>query len=161
MNIDELLNDLVIASKYKEQIVNFNNLQKHIHTEEFSRVYSTIVEFLKPFPKIKRKFIKGYESQPEGCTKKNVIVFSTLNKNGTANNLKWIARMPLLQNNASVIIYFPRSIIVESNLYFRFEHVESNETSYEYAIPVDIQGFINNPEQFISIDAISKRLNHR
>jgi hypothetical protein len=47
MNIDELLNDLVITSEYKEQIVNFNNIQKHIHTEDFSYVEEINVQIAK------------------------------------------------------------------------------------------------------------------
>ena len=156
MNINELLKDLIITEEYKNQICKDNNLKHYIDNKVFTSVFNEMVKFLKPFPVVRRKFIDGYTNQPEACNKINCLLFSPLEDNLNATRNKWIARMPLQQNTKSVLIYFPRSIIVPSNENkFKYEHINPN---YHYSIPVNISDFITHPQQFISVDAIRYRL---
>ena len=158
MNINELLKDLVIKPEYKEAIIIDSKLHDYISAKDFTSVFNTMVEFLKPCPPIRRKFVKGYGEQPDKCNSKNVLLFSVLESSGDADNHKWIARMPLKKNGNSVLIYFPQSIIIPNADNFRLENKRLNEPNYHYAILMNVREFIDNPENFISIDKIKERI---
>jgi hypothetical protein len=159
MKIDELSKDLVIKPEYKNNITTDSKLHDYISAKDFTSVFNTMVEFLKPCPSIRRKFVKSYTDQPDKCNSKNVLLFSVLkSSSGGADNHKWIARMPLQKNDNSVLIYFPQSVIIPNADNFRLENKRLNEPNYHYAILINVREFIVNPEKFISIDKIKKRL---
>lgn len=158
MKIDELSKDLVIKPEYKENVMADSKLHAYIDAGDFTSVFNTMVEFLKSCPSIRRKFVKSYTDQPDKCNSKNVLLFSALETDGEAKSHKWIARMPLQKNGNSVLIYFPQSVIIPNANNFRLENKRLNEPNYHYAILINVRDFIVNPEKFISIDKIKKRL---
>ncbi|MEN9897000.1 MAG: hypothetical protein RLZZ66_649 [Pseudomonadota bacterium] len=161
MNINELLNHLVISEIYENQILMDNNIRNYINNEVFDSVFYTIVEFLNPLSVVRRKYIDGYGDQPAGCNRKNLVLFAPLEENTyNAINKKWIARMPLQQNNGNVIIYFPREIVVANDNILRFEDRPEKTKRFRYAIPKDINKFIENPSAYISLAAVQGRLNN-
>ncbi len=100
MTINELIKELEISEKYKNQLLKDKNVQDYINNKVFDSVFYAIVELLKPFSVVRRKFIKGYTDQADDYNSKNLILFSPLQPNsGNAIGEKWIARMPLQQNN--------------------------------------------------------------
>jgi hypothetical protein len=158
MNIEELLKDLVITEARKNQICNDNNLKNYIDNKVFTSVFNTMVESLKQFPVVRRKFIYSYSEQPESCCETNILLFSPLGPSGRASNTKWIARMPLRKNGNSGLIYFPQSIIIKNDDNFRLENIRLNNPNYHYAVLINVKGFIDAPEKFISIDKIEERI---
>ena len=160
MNITELLNELAISEARKNQIRNDNNLKNYINNKVFTSVFNTMAEFLKPFPIVQKKFIYGYTDQPAGCNDTNILLFSRVTQTGRASNNKWIARMPLQLNHPHVLIYFPRNIIIANEKLLRFEDKPDGMQKFRYAIPKDIDQFINNPSAYISVSAVEERLNN-
>ena len=160
MTINELLKDLVISEVYKNQLLNDNNVQNYINNKVFDSVFNGVVELLKPFSAVKRKFINGYTGQPTGCNAKNLVLFAPLTNNDEAIHNQWIARMPLKQNANNVIIYLPRDIVVANEKLLRFEDKPDGKKQSRYAIPKDINKFIENPSAYISLAAVESRLNN-
>ena len=160
MNIEELLKDLVITEARKNQICNDNNLKNYIDNKVFTSVFNTMVESLKQFPVVRRKFIYSYSEQPESCCETNILLFSRLTQTGRASNNKWIARMPLQLNHPHVLIYLPRDIVVANEKLLRFEDKPDGKQRFRYAIPKDINKFIENPSAYISLAAVESRLNN-
>lgn len=158
MNIEEFLNELVFSDEYEGQIRNDNNLRNYIDNKVFTSVFYAMVGLLEDFPIVQRKFINGYIDQPQGCSNINIVLFSKLTQTGRASNNKWIARMPLQQNNGNVIIYLPRDIVVANEKLLRFEDKPDGKQRFRYAIPKDINKFIENPSTYISLAAVQDRL---
>ena len=160
MTINELLKELVISEKYKNQILKDKNVQDYINNKVFDSVFYAIVELLKPFPIVQRKFIKGYIDQVDGCNSKNLVLFAPLTDNGNAIGEKWIARMPLQQNNHQLLVYFPRDIVVANEKLLEFQDKPDGTQRFRYGIPKDINQFIKNPSAYISLVAVEGRLNN-
>jgi hypothetical protein len=159
MTINDLLKDLVISEAYKNQILKDKNVQNYINNKVFDSVFNGVVELLKPFSVVRRKFIKGYTDQADDYNGKNLILFSPLQPNsGNAIGEKWIARMPLQQNNNQLLVYFPRDIVVANEKLLRFEDKPDGTQRFRYAIPKDINKFIENPSAYISLAAVKSRL---
>lgn len=158
MTIDELLKDLVISEVYRNQILKDNNIKNYIDNEVFTSVFYKMIKFLTPFDAMRRKFIKGYTDQADDYNGKNLILFSPLTDNDNAIGEKWIARMPLRQNNHQLLIYFPRDIVVANEKLLRFQDKPNGTQRFRYAVPKDINQFINNPSAYISIAAVKSRL---
>jgi hypothetical protein len=68
--------------------------------------------------------------------------------------------MPLQLNHPHVLIYFPRNIIIANEKLLRFEDKPDGMQKFRYAIPKDIDQFINNPSAYISVSAVEERLNN-
>ena len=160
MNIEEFLNELVFSDEYEGQIRNDINLRNYIDNKVFTSVFYAMVGLLEDFPIVQRKFIKGFTDQPQGCSNINIVLFSQLTQTGRASNNKWIARMPLQLNHPHVLIYLPRDIVVANEKLLRFEDKPDGTQRFRYAIPKDINKFIENPSAYISLAAVEGRLNN-
>ena len=158
MNFDELLKDLVISETYKNQMVRDDNIKNYIDNKVFTSVFKAMVEFLTPFDAMRRKFIKSYTDQADDYNGKNLILFSPLTPSGNAIGEKWIARMPLQQNNHQLLIYFPRDIVVANEKLLRFQDKPKGTQDFRYAIPKDINQFIKNPSAYISLAAVKSQI---
>ena len=158
MNIEEFLNELVFSDEYEGQIRNDINLRNYIDNKVFTSVFYAMVGLLEDFPIVQRKFIKGFTDQPQGCSNINIVLFSQLTQTGRASNNKWIARMPLQLNHPHVLIYLPRDIVVANEKLLRFEDKPDGTQRFRYAIPKDINKFIENPSAYISLAAVQDRL---
>ena len=160
MNIEEFLNELVFSDEYEGQIRNDNNLRNYIDNKVFTSVFYAMIGLLENFPIVQRKFINSYTDQPQGCDGTNTVLFSKLTQTGRASNNKWIARMPLQLNHPHVLIYLPRDIVVANEKLLRFEDKPDGTQRFRYAIPKDINKFIENPSAYISLAAVESRLNN-
>jgi hypothetical protein len=169
MNINAIQN---LSPNVAQQITANNDVVNFICSSRyFVPLLDSLTAFLQPVMnptsgrKVELSYKGWYTHQPHGCCGDNnylipMLLFSPLgqpDKNGKikAVDNTWIARLPLLPNVNSVSVYFPSSIIVEPSV-FRFEQYHDDE--YDYAIPIVLSDFIKNPEAFLDLVKIQKRV---
>jgi hypothetical protein len=166
MNVNAIQNLSSVAS----QIMANRDVENFVCSSAyFIKLAECLDNFLKPLPlqihrnrvtKFRRKgYIGGYSSQPPGCDDKPLLLFSLFHNEigGNAVSHKWIARLPL-SVECNVPIYFPDTILNDTAIQNNLVEIK-NCTQYDlynYAIPININDFMNNPADFLDLEKIQK-----
>lgn len=123
---------------------------------------------------LKQSYVKEYTQPPEHCMKWQgvyvpTLIFAPLTAGGDAFPHSRIAHLPLLPNRNSVSVYFPSSIITDDVLIpstnitrdgrFRIEPCPFSGNRYDFAIPIVLNDFIDNPANFLDMGKIIKQIN--
>jgi hypothetical protein len=180
MNIDELIEDLKTSNGIRKgtfrkrecddekDLKDNRGIKKYVTSEEFGKVFNSMVKFLEPIKNsLGRKYVRLYVAVPEGC-QNHILTFapsktSNFNEGWLADNTRWIARMQLKKNTHSVLIYFPKEIVIPNIGKFKYENPTDKNTGkiceYEILKQEAIEEFIKNPEDFLCMKKIENRLN--
>ena len=160
-----------LSSSVKQEMEANTDVKNFVSTsKDFSNLVNALDIFLQPVlqaptgRKLEQSYIGRYSEQPKYCRNLPILLFAPLrqpNKNGkiSAFPLTWIVRLPLLSNKNSVSIYFPYPILQDSmktqNKKIRTEPHKNGD----YVIPIVLSDFIKNPEHYLCIEKIKKRIN--
>jgi hypothetical protein len=143
----------------------------------FSDLVDKLNDFLQPVMnstharRVQQRYVGRYVEVPYNCSGKPFLIFAPLTplitnpKNGTVTGgiafvHSRIAYLPLFENAHSIHILFPNTIINPQCLNkVRTEPYRFNNDFDHYVIPNNVNDFIQNPQDFLLMDEIKKRIN--
>lgn len=141
----------------------------------FADLVKSLNTFLQPVMnstharKIQQRYVGSYVEVPYNCSGKPFLIFAPLTPlitkpNGTVTGgnafvHSRIAYLPLFENVHSIHVLFPNTI---ANLQClnksRIEPYRFTRDFTDYVIPKNVNDFIQNPQDFLLMDEIKKRI---
>jgi hypothetical protein len=161
------LNQIGFSSDVTKEINNNQEVKNFVcSSAHFKKLLKCLNTFLAPVinpdsgRKVKQRYVRSYGDVPEDCSRKPFLIFAPLTEKGDAETHSRIVYLPLLPNLNSVSVCFPNRIVNPNCINrVRTESYSFKNDFDHYVIPIVLSEFINNPQDFLLMDEIQKRIN--